>query len=206
MRPGDVFMTNGPYGGGTHTADVALVMPIFAGDEVIAFGISVTHWTEIGGKVLGSLSPDSTEIFQEGLQFPQLRLYRGGELNAELIALIRDNVRLPTMSIGDLSAGVAAVRIAAERLGGIVDRYGLAATKETFTAILAHGETIARDALRHIPPGVYEADRRHRRRRHQRGSDPGSGRVSPSPPSNSSPTSPERRRRPMDRSTAPAAR
>ena len=82
MRPGDVFMTNGPYGGGTHTADVALVMPIFAGDEVIAFGISVTHWTEIGGKVLGSLSPDSTEIFQEGLQFPQLRLYSGGELNA----------------------------------------------------------------------------------------------------------------------------
>ena len=116
MRPGDVFMTNGPYGGGTHTADVALVMPIFAGDEVIAFGISVTHWTEIGGKVLGSLSPDSTEIFQEGLQFPQLRLYRAGELNAELVALIRENVRLPTMSIGDLSAGVAAVRIAAERL------------------------------------------------------------------------------------------
>jgi len=158
MRPGDVFMTNGPYGGGTHTADVALVMPIFAGDEVIAFGISVTHWTEIGGKVLGSLSPDSTEIFQEGLQFPQLRLYSGGELNAELVALIRENVRLPTMSIGDLSAGVAAVRIAAERLGGIVDRYGLAPTKETFTAVLAHGEKIAREALRHIPLGVYEAE------------------------------------------------
>ena len=95
MRPGDVFMTNGPYGGGTHTADVALVMPIFAGGEVIAFGISVTHWTEIGGKVLGSLSPDSTEIFQEGLQFPQLRLYSGGDLNTELVALIRENVRLP---------------------------------------------------------------------------------------------------------------
>src|SRR5215210_6738403 len=151
MRPGDVFMTNGPYGGGTHTADVALVIPIFAGGEVIAFGISVTHWTEIGGKVLGSLSPDSTEIFQEGLQFPQLRLHSGGELNAELIALIRENVRLPTMSIGDLSAGVAAVRIAAERLGNIVDRYGLAPTIETFAAVLAHGEKIARDALRRFP-------------------------------------------------------
>ena len=158
MHPGDVFMTNGPYGGGTHTADVALVMPIFAGDEVIAFGISVTHWTEIGGKVLGSLSPDSTEIFQEGLQFPQLRLYSGGDLNEELVALIRENVRLPTMSIGDLTAGVAAVRIAAERLGGIVDRYGLSQTKETFTAILAHGEAIAREALQCIPPGVYTAE------------------------------------------------
>ncbi|MGH2617635.1 MAG: hydantoinase B/oxoprolinase family protein, partial [Thermomicrobiales bacterium] len=158
MRPGDVYMTNGPYGGGTHTADVALVMPIFARDTVIAFGISVTHWTEIGGKVLGSLSPDSTEIFQEGLQFPQLRLYREGELNAELVELIRENVRLPTMSLGDLSAGVAAVRIAADRLGGIVDRYGLEATLETFAATLAHGEAIARDALRRIPPGIYEAE------------------------------------------------
>ena len=158
MCPGDVFMTNGPYGGGTHTADVALVMPIFAEGEVLGFGISVTHWTEIGGKVLGSLSPDSTEIFQEGLQFPQLRLYSGGVLNAELVALIRENVRLPTMSIGDLSAGVAAVHIAAERLGAIIDRYGIAATKETFTAILAHGEATAREALRSIPPGVYEAE------------------------------------------------
>jgi N-methylhydantoinase B len=158
MRPGDVFMTNGPYGGGTHTADVALVMPIFAGERVIAFGISVTHWTEIGGKVLGSLSPDSTEIFQEGLQFPQLLLYRAGELNEELVELIRENVRLPRMSLGDLSAGVAAVRIADERLREIVARYGLEATLETFDAILDHGEAIARDALARIPPGVYEAE------------------------------------------------
>jgi N-methylhydantoinase B len=158
MRPGDVFMTNGPYGGGTHTADVALVMPIFAEGRVIAFGISVTHWTEIGGKVLGSLSPDSTEIFQEGLQFPQLLLYRAGELNTELVELIRANVRLPRMSLGDLSAGVAAVRIAAERLAAIVERYGLDATLDTFDATLAHGEAIARDALAKIPPGVYEAE------------------------------------------------
>lgn len=158
MRPGDVFMTNGPYGGGTHTADVALVMPIFVGERVIAFGISVTHWTEIGGKVLGSLSPDSTEIFQEGLQFPQLLLYRAGEVNQELIELIRENVRLPRMSLGDLSAGVAAVRIANERLREIVERYGLDATLQTFDAILDHGEAIAREALSRIPPGVYEAE------------------------------------------------
>jgi N-methylhydantoinase B len=158
MRPGDVFMTNGPYGGGTHTADVALVMPIFVDGKVIAFGISVTHWTEIGGKVLGSLSPDSTEIFQEGLQFPQLLLYRAGELNTELIELIRENVRLPQMSLGDLSAGVAAVRIAEERLSGIVARYGLPATLETFGAILDHGEAIARAALAKIPAGIYEAE------------------------------------------------
>ncbi len=158
MRPGDVYMTNSPYGGGTHNADVALVLPIFINDRLLAFGISVTHWTEVGGKVLGSLAPDSTEIYQEGLQFPQLRLYREGALNEDLVELIRANVRLPVMSIGDLNAGVAAVRIAEQRLREIVDRYGLSATLETFEAILDHGETLARAALSRVPNGVYEAE------------------------------------------------
>ena len=174
MRPGDIYMTNGPYGGGTHTADVALVMPIFAGERVIAFGISVTHWTEIGGKVLGSLSPDSTEIFQEGLQFPQLRLYREGELNERVVELIRANVRLPRMSLGDLNAGVAAVRIAEERLREYRrTATGWTPTLETFDTILDHGEALARDALaasrRRLRGGGH-----HRRRRRHRRSDPGS--------------------------------
>ena len=158
MRPGDLFMTNGADGGGTHNSDVTLVLPIFADGEVVAFGISVTHWTEIGGKVLGSLAPDSTEVFQEGLQFPQLRLYREGVLNQELVDLIRANVRLPVMSIGDLNAGVAAVRLAEQRLGELIDRYGLLAARETFEAILDHGEALARDALSRIPSGVYTAE------------------------------------------------
>ncbi len=167
MRPGDVYMTNGPYGGGTHTADVALVMPIFAEERVIAFGISVTHWTEIGGKVLGSLSPDSTEIFQEGLQFPQLRLYREGELNEELIALIRENVRLPTMSLGDLSAGVAAVRIADERLRGIVDRYGLDADAgDVRRHPRPRGSDRARRAGAHSRRGLRGGGDDRRRRHH----------------------------------------
>jgi N-methylhydantoinase B len=157
MRPGDVYMTNSPYGGGTHNADVALLMPIFSRGEVIAFGISVTHWTEIGGKVLGSLAPDSTEIFQEGLQFPQMQLYREGKVDQSIIDIIRANVRLPLMSIGDLNAGVAAVRVAQQRLNEIVGRYGLEALRETFRAILEHGETLARQALSTIPSGTYEA-------------------------------------------------
>jgi N-methylhydantoinase B len=157
MRPGDVYMTNSPYGGGTHNADVALLMPIFSDGRVIAFGISVTHWTEVGGKVLGSLAPDSTEIFQEGLQFPQLQLYREGVVNEAILDIIRANVRLPLMSIGDLNAGVAAIRIAEQRLSEIIERYGKQSTLDSFAAILEHGETLARDALAAIPQGVYEA-------------------------------------------------
>lgn len=157
MMPGDIYMTNSPYGGGTHNADVAIVNPIFSGDFLVAFGISVTHWTEVGGKVLGSLSPDSTEIYQEGLQFPRLRLARSGEFNQAIIDIIEANVRLPKMSIGDLNAAIAASRIADARLTEIVDRYGLEVTLETFDSILVYGEAIARAALATIPPGVYEA-------------------------------------------------
>jgi N-methylhydantoinase B len=158
MQPGDIYMTNSAYAGGTHNADVALVQPIFADGRPIAFGISVTHWTEIGGKVLGSLAPDSTDVFQEGLQFPQLLLYRDGVANQAIIDIIRANVRLPMMSIGDLNAGVAAARIADTRLSEVIARYGSDVVLETFETILNHGEALARKGLGSIPDGVYEAD------------------------------------------------
>jgi len=116
IAPGDIYMTNDPYAGGTHTADIALIKPVFAGNQMIAFAIAVAHWSEVGGKVPGSLSPDATEIFQEGVQFPQLRLFRGGELVDEVVDIIAANVRLPKMSLGDLNAEIAAVRIADARL------------------------------------------------------------------------------------------
>jgi N-methylhydantoinase B len=158
MKPGDIYMTNSPYGGGTHNADVALIMPVFAGGKVLAFSISVTHWTEVGGKVLGSLAPDSTEIYQEGLQFPQLRLYHAGDINSAIVDIIKANVRLPVMSIGDLNAGVAAVRIADRRLAEIVEKYGLDAVVTTFDSILDQGEEMALAALARISGGIYEAD------------------------------------------------
>ncbi|CAN5715331.1 hydantoinase B/oxoprolinase family protein [soil metagenome] len=157
MRHGDVYMTNSPYGGGTHNSDVALLMPIFHKNDLIGFGISVTHWTEMGGKVLGSLAPDSTEIFQEGLQLPQLQLYREGVINQAIVDIIEANVRLPMMSIGDLNAGVAAVRIADLRVSEVLTKYGVDLTLETFGSILEHGESMAIAALKRIPSGVYWA-------------------------------------------------
>ncbi|MCA9860463.1 MAG: hydantoinase B/oxoprolinase family protein, partial [Thermomicrobiales bacterium] len=157
MRAGDVYMTNSPYGGGTHNPDVGLIMPIFSDSTLIGFGISVTHWTEIGGKVLGSIAPDSTEIYQEGLQFPRLKLYDHGEINQAIVDIIEANVRLPLMSIGDLNAGVAAVRIADRRVREIAERYGQDALLDTFEGIMAHGEAIALQRLAEIPPGVYRA-------------------------------------------------
>ena len=104
MRAGDVYMTNNPYEGGTHTCDVCLVRPIFDGGELVAFAVAITHWIEIGGKVPGSISPDSTEIYQEGLQLPCVRLYREGELDEAILDIIRANVRLPLVAMGDVNA------------------------------------------------------------------------------------------------------
>ena len=157
IKPGDIFMTNGPYDGGTHTCDIALIMPVFVEDQITAFSVSITHWTEVGGKTPGSVSPDATEIYQEGLQFPIIHIVREGQIIQEVVDIIEANVRLPLMSIGDLNAGIAACRIAGRRLIELGERYGMANVRYAFAAILDHGERLAKQAIRQIPNGVYEA-------------------------------------------------
>jgi N-methylhydantoinase B len=158
ITPGDVYMTNDPYGGGTHTADIALIRPIFWEDRLIAFGIAVAHWSEVGGNVAGSLSPDSTEIYQEGMQFPGIRVCRNDEVVPDVLDLVAANVRLPKNSLGDLNAGLAAVRICDARVHEICAKYNVERLLATFDAILQQGERLARQAIRLIPNGIYEAD------------------------------------------------
>jgi N-methylhydantoinase B len=158
MHPGDIFMTNDPYEGGTHTADVALIKPVFVEDSLLAFAISVAHWSEVGGSVAGSLSPKATEIYQEGLRFPGIRIYRDGECQADIIELIRANVRLPRMSLGDLNAGLAAVRIADKRLQEISGKYGVELLRATFSHILTISEARSRKAVTALPDGIYRAE------------------------------------------------
>src|SRR5690625_601867 len=109
LKPGDIIVVNDPYGGGgSHLADVVPVMTIFYEDELIAFSVNKAHWTEVGGKDPGSFTNDSIDIFQEGLQFPSVKLYDGDKLNEGLVEIIRANVRFPDLSLGDMWAQVAA--------------------------------------------------------------------------------------------------
>ena len=159
MRPGDVFMTNDPFEGGTHSCDIALIKPIFVeGSLLFAFAISVAHWSEVGGAVPGSISPTATEIYQEGVRFPGIRVCRDDETIDDVIALIRENVRLPVQSLGDFNAGLAAVRIAETRLREIIARYGEASVKGTFGHILETSERLSRAAVAALPDGDYEAE------------------------------------------------
>src|SRR3954452_18775175 len=158
MREGDVFATNISYEGGTHTCDVCLVKPVLVGGRIVAFAVSITHWIEIGGAVPGSISPSATEIYQEGLRFPCVRVYEGGRRVDAVFDMIEANVRLPTTALGDLNAGVAAVAIGERRVVEACERYGVDVVLESFEDVLAHGERIARAELRRIPNGVYRAE------------------------------------------------
>jgi len=159
IRPGDVFITNDPYGGGgTHLSDVTLVAPVFFDDRLVAFVANKAHWAEVGGMAAGSWTTDATEIFQEGLQFPALHIYRAGQPIPALIDLIRANVRLPDMTLGDLYAGVASLRAGERGVLELCRKYGPDALLETMATLLARGRQIAWQRLERLPPGVYFAE------------------------------------------------
>jgi len=158
VRPGDIYITNDPYAGGTHKCDMCIVAPIFADSTLMAFAVSITHWIEIGGAVPGSIPPDATEIYQEGLLFPCVRLAREGVENDLVREIICANVRLPRLALGDLDAGTAAVRIGERRVHEACSRYGVTGFTEAAEAILNRGELICRTAVAEIPDGVYRAD------------------------------------------------
>jgi N-methylhydantoinase B len=159
MRPGDVFVTNDPYeGGGTHLSDVTLIMPILFDGQVVAYAANKAHWTELGGMAAGSWTTDSTEIFQEGLQFPAIQLYREGKPIVGLMDLIEANVRLPSMTLGDLFAGVASLRAGERGVTGICRKHGISALRAAMGTVLDRGQKHAWMRLKELPSGTYAAE------------------------------------------------
>lgn len=159
ILPGDMFITNDPYsGGGTHLSDVSMIMPVFYQERLIAWTANKAHWTEVGGKDPGSFSADASEIYQEGLQFPTVRIYDRGRINQALLDMIAANVRLPQMTLGDLHACAAALRVGERRLLSIVDKYGETTTLDAIERLLEHGESMVLAAFEGLPKGVFHAE------------------------------------------------
>lgn len=159
IRPGDVFITNSPYeGGGTHLSDVVIMHPVFAADRLIAWTVNKAHWTEVGGTYPGSSTTESTEIYQEGLHFRFLKLDDQGRRNDALVSLIRDNVRLPDSTIGDMYAGIAACKVGAKRILELVEKYGLDPVLGAMASLLDYGERMTLEELRKLPKGVFTAE------------------------------------------------
>ncbi|MEK9647177.1 MAG: hydantoinase B/oxoprolinase family protein, partial [Alphaproteobacteria bacterium] len=155
LAAGDAVILNDPYQGGMHLPDIFMFMPIFHGGELQGFTVVICHHTDVGGRVAGSNASDSTEIFQEGLRIPALKLFEAGEPNATLLKLIEKNVRLPDRVIGDLKAQFAACRTGAREMGKLFDRYGAPAAQAYFAELLDYAERMTRDEIRKWPDGTY---------------------------------------------------
>jgi N-methylhydantoinase B len=150
--PDDVFIHNDPYRGGSHLPDVNVIVPAFVSDRLVGFGCVRAHWADIGSATPGSYGA-VTEIYGEGLRIPPVRLYRDGELDPGIAALIFANVRQPSERMGDLRAQVAANRRAVARLQALADRYGVEELLRIMAAILDYSETMMRAALLALPDG-----------------------------------------------------
>ncbi|WP_434086067.1 hydantoinase B/oxoprolinase family protein [Leisingera thetidis] len=158
MKPGDIYVTNDPYHGGTHACDFAIIRPIFQGSRLVAYALNVAHWVDVGGAVPGSLPPDATSSFQEGLRLSRIRLARGDVINDEIVRIIRENTRLPDIAMGDLNAQIATVRIAETRIGEMLERYGANLLTASFGAIIEGSALRSRATIRQLADGVYRAE------------------------------------------------
>jgi N-methylhydantoinase B len=157
MREGDIYCMNDPYLGGTHLPDIAVVMPVFARGRPLAFSATMTHHQDVGGMAPGSVPTNATEIFQEGIRLPALKLREGDKFNDTLLKILRRNVRIPDTFEGDLMAQVAACTVGTRRLSALAETDGDNHLTAIFAELLDRSEAMTREALRAIPAGTYRA-------------------------------------------------
>jgi N-methylhydantoinase B len=158
FQPGDVLIMNHPYVCGQHLNNVVVYTPFFYEGELVAFLAVRAHWIDIGGRPTGFGFSGTREVYEEGLQFRSLKLYRGEQPNQEIFQIIKDNVRFADSSLGDLRAQIAACRVGDRGLGALVKRYGLEMFLASVRTIWQQSEALARQQVACITPGRYEAE------------------------------------------------
>lgn len=158
LKPGDVLIANDPYGsGGQHLPDIYILKPIFVAGRLSGFAATVAHHTDLGGIVPGSVAIYATEIQQEGLRIPLLKLYEAGEPVEAVFRILEANTRSPVEVLGDIRAQIAACNVAEEGLKTLIGRYGAQELDAYIDALHDHAEAMMRDVIRALPNGVYRA-------------------------------------------------
>ena len=155
LEPGDTFLFNDPYEGGTHLNDFRLVRPIFRDGQLFCWLASVGHWLDIGGNVPGGYNPKATESHQEGVRFPPVKLFSAGRLNQDIVDILAANSRLPMSNWGDLNGQLNALDLGERRLGALIDDYGAPTLATAFDAFSERAEALMRSAIRALPDGRY---------------------------------------------------
>jgi N-methylhydantoinase B len=158
LEPGDVFIVNDPYLGGTHLMDVKFVKPFFYRGRLWCWLANTGHWPDVGGIVPGGFSANATEVEQEGLRLPPVKLFKAGKLDAEILAIIFSNIRIADQRIGDVKAQAAALAIGERRLAALLDRYGADTVDRAVAELRARASRQMRAKIAAIPEGVYEGE------------------------------------------------
>lgn len=155
FAPGDVIIHNDPYRGAPHLPEVCVIRPIFAGGRIVLYAATTAHQIDTGGKAPGSMPGDATEIYQEGLIIPPIKLFERGEERPDVFQLILANVRTPRSSYGDILAMCGSLLTAERLFGELVERHGLETLLEYLPEIKNHGERRMRAELATLPEGIY---------------------------------------------------
>jgi N-methylhydantoinase B len=158
LAPGDVYIFNDPYDGGTHLSDFKLVRPYFRDGEVFCYLASVGHWHDVGGNVPGNYNPVATESFQEGMLIPPVKLFEKGALRQDIVDILRANSRLPGSLYGDLSGQINALELGEKRLTELLDDYGDAVVREAFHELQARAARLMRANIEELPDGTYSCE------------------------------------------------
>jgi N-methylhydantoinase B len=156
IAPGDIFIGNDPHvAGGTHLPDINLAAPVFDGETLIAFICNIAHHADVGGTVRGSMSGGLTEIYQEGLRIPVIRLYRKGHLLRDTLDLLLLNMRLPAERRGDLNAQIASCRLGIQRIEHLTARFGIRLLLDAFEQTIERSRTRILNAVGALPDGEW---------------------------------------------------
>jgi N-methylhydantoinase B len=155
IRPGDVYIVNDPYLGGTHLMDVRFVKPFFYNGKLFSWLANTGHWADTGGAVPGGFSATATEVEQEGLRLPPVKLFKAGKLDQEILAIINSNIRIADQRIGDIKAQAAALNVGERRLIALLDRYGQKTVEDAIAELRRGAERLMRAKIAQIPDGMY---------------------------------------------------
>ena len=155
IYPGDILVTNDPYEGGSHLPDIFLFKPVWIGDRIVSYLCAMAHHTDIGGRVPGGNASDSTEIYQEGLRIPPLKLQERGERNETLVRILEKAVRVPDKVLGDLLGQEAALYYGEREYTKLVEQYGIEGLESSIDELLDYTEELTRKAISTIPDGSW---------------------------------------------------
>ncbi|MDP6345782.1 MAG: hydantoinase B/oxoprolinase family protein [Alphaproteobacteria bacterium] len=155
LTPGDIYIVNDPYLGGTHLMDVRMAMPFYYQGEIFCWLANTGHWRDTGGAVPGGFSANATEVEQEGLRLPPVKLYKAGEVDEEILAIVLSNIRVADETIGDIKAQAAALRVGERRLTALLDRYGGDTVEQAIGEMRERADRQMRARIATIPDGDY---------------------------------------------------